>query len=331
MAKRKRLRPAQTDFLSGETPERRSIFPEPRQGGGSEGGPIAQVAREAAAAAALEEMSSALSVARSEGRLIQALPLDQVVREYLVRDRIVAADEEMASLKASLAARGQQTPIDVVDLGTGDFGLISGWRRLAALHALYEETGDARFGTVLAVLRKPKEAGDAYTAMVEENEIRVGLSPFERARIVSKSVEQGVFADKTIALRALFGTASRGKRSKIGSFLRIVEALEGSLHFPGAIAERLGLRIAKALDTDPGFEPRLRAALEADPPTSADAEVVHIEAALRAGGPEPQGQAAEATGPVHLSRRGGKLTLSGPAVTPAFEARLRDWLQAEGF
>ncbi|MBD3766047.1 MAG: ParB N-terminal domain-containing protein, partial [Rhodobacterales bacterium] len=78
--------------------------------------------------------------------------------------------EEMAALRASLAARGQQTPIEVVELAPGRYGLISGARRLAALRALAEETGEARFARVQALLRPFSAASDAYLAMVEENE-----------------------------------------------------------------------------------------------------------------------------------------------------------------
>jgi ParB-like chromosome segregation protein Spo0J len=328
MAKRKRLGPAQSAYLPGPAPDRPGgLTAASLSGAGA--APIAQVSRDAAASAALEAVSAELEAARAEGRLIQALPLDAVRRDYLVRDRVVVADEEMATLKASLAARGQQTPIDVVDLGDGAYGLISGWRRLAALAALHAETGEARFATVQALLRQPGEAGAAYTAMVEENEIRVGLSPFERARIVAKSVEQGVFADEATALKVLFAAGSRAKRSKIGSFVRLVVAFEDALRFPGAIAERLGLRIAKALEADPGFAPRLRAALAANPPATAEAELAQIEAALRGG--RAAGPAAAPAPALQVSRRGDGITLRGAAVTPAFEARLRDWLRSQGF
>ena len=80
---------------------------------------------------------------RAEGRLVQSLALEAVVADHLVRDRLAAEDEAMATLKASIAARGQQTPIEVVDLGQGRYGLVSGWRRLAALHALRERVVQA--------------------------------------------------------------------------------------------------------------------------------------------------------------------------------------------
>ena len=74
----------------------------------------------------------------------------------------------MASLKASIRSRDQQTPIEVMALGNGRYGLISGARRLAALSALHAETGEARFATVKALLRPFKAAPESYLAMVEE-------------------------------------------------------------------------------------------------------------------------------------------------------------------
>jgi ParB-like chromosome segregation protein Spo0J len=330
MAKRKRLSPAQAAFLPGQVPQEQARAPATPGLGRAEAAPIARVARDAAASAALEEVATELTTARAEGRLVQSLPIAAIAPDYIVRDRVLLDQDDLAALKASLQARGQQTPIEVVELGQGRFGLISGWRRLSALQALFRETGEARFATVQALLRRPETAGDAYTAMVEENEIRVGLSPFERARIVAKSVEQGVFPDERAALRTLFASASRAKRSKIGSFLRIVAELDGMLRFPWEIAERLGLRIAKALDADPDFSGRLREKLHAEPPATAQAELTLIERALR-GGRKRAAEKPPASGAagVVVSRKGRKLTLQGACVTPAFEARLRAWLREQ--
>lgn len=333
MAKRKRLSPAQTGYLATEGQGSRVAMSPAAGLNGAGEPPIAQVARDAATTAALEEVSAELSTARAEGRLIQTLPLGAIVRDYLVRDRVVLADEDMVALKASLRARGQQTPIEVVDLGQGGYGLISGWRRLSALEALHQETGEDRFATAQALLRQPETAGDAYTAMVEENEIRVGLSPFERARIVVKAVEQGVFPDDRTALRALFGSASRAKRSKIGSFLRLVAAFEDDLQFPGAIAERLGLRMAKALEEIPGFESRLRSVLRATPAATGNAELALIEATLRPVSKPLAGQSAPSASDslaLEVTRKGTRIVLRGRAVTPALEKALRSWLRTQG-
>jgi ParB-like chromosome segregation protein Spo0J len=292
--------------------------------------PIADMAGAAAATAAMEEMAASLRQARESGRLVLSLPLDQIEAGYLVRDRIATDPDEMSALVESLRARGQQTPIEVTLIGPDRYGLISGWRRLTALRQLAAENPD--FGSVLALLRKPDQASDAYIAMVEENEIRVGLSFYERARIAAKAVEVGVYPDDRAALRALFASASRAKRSKIGSFLTVVRALDGVLHFPESIGERLGLQLAQGLETDPGLATRLAQAL-ADPAPDAGAEQARIQQALT-----PRKAAAEVTIPPIepisglkvIQHPAGRMILEGPRLDADLAARLIDWLKAQG-
>lgn len=341
MAKRKRLSAPDPDALRsavapvGKAPEyglnRR---PTP---------PIAGVAGDAAATAALDEMSTALMQARREGRMILELPLESIQLDYLVRDRIVAEDEDMQALRASLAARGQQVPVEVAELAPGQYGLISGWRRCRALQQLEAETGEARFTHVNAIIRQPGEASEAYLSMIEENEIRVGLSYYERARIVAKAVEQGVFETKREGLSQLFHAASRAKRSKIGTFLHIVEALDGALRFPEALTERVGLRLGRALQEDPKLAARLVRALTKEQPASWEAETACL---LRAAGLEKAGKtdtnkaqsepksmpAVEAPCPgISLrTHKNGSLTLSGEKVDATLRARLLSWLAEQG-
>ncbi len=236
MAKRKRLTPANPGYLDAE--------PQAAPAGGPFGtparAPIAQVAGEAAATSALSELGAEIEAARAGGRWVEALPLDAVDPGYLVRDRLMQEGEEMEALMASLTARGQQTPIEVVALpaprGVVTHGLISGWRRLTALKRLYARDKDPRFATVMARVVAPDSRQDAYIAMVEENEIRANLSHYERARIALKSWQEGVYPTLRLSLQGLFGSVSRPKRSKIGSFTTIVEALDDVLRFPTAIS-----------------------------------------------------------------------------------------------
>lgn len=360
MAKRRRLDPIpQADQPA---PEQKSALP-------PLGAPIARVAQETAREAAFEELRTALTEARAEGRLIQKLPLGAVQLDHLLRDRIALDEEALVPLMESLRARGQQVPIEVTALGGGRFGLISGWRRMAALRRLAAETGEARFGTVLAILRRPETAGDAYLAMVEENEIRLGLSHYERARIVLRAVEAGVFPTTKAALQKLFAHGSRARRSKIGSFLGVVEALDGVLRFPTDLGERLGLALAAQIEADAGLADRLRRDLAAAAPESAEAERLVLEATLRpepalaeaAADPMPVPSCGASTMPgktpaesvvpqdparraaptrldpapgVILEISGGYLkpvlTLSGPKVDQAFKDNLINWLRAQG-
>jgi ParB family transcriptional regulator, chromosome partitioning protein len=340
MAKRRRLTPVGEDWgveeaLTAGSEPKLALSP-----GLIAPAPIARVAGDAATTAAFEAVSDELRRARVEGRLVQALPLTAVQDDYLVRDRILAEDEDLAALMASLRARGQQAPIDVVDLGGGRYGLISGWRRLSALRLLAAETGEARFETVQALLRRPAESSDAYVAMVEENEIRVGLSYYERARIVAKLVDQGVYTTTQRALQSLFSTASRAKRSKIGTFIGIVSALDGVLMHPARIPERLGLALAHALEADPGLAARIRDRLRALGPRDAEAEMALLAALLAETRPAPVSHAKrgaeapalreEVAAGIHLQGRDGYLTLSGPGVDAAFRDRLIAWLQGRG-
>ena len=63
-----------------------------------------------------------------------------------------------------------------------------------ALKSLHAETGEPRFATVQALVRRPDTVADAYVTMVEENEIRLGLSHYERARVAALATARGVFA-----------------------------------------------------------------------------------------------------------------------------------------
>lgn len=245
--------------------------------------PIAQVSGQSAEAAALREITEDLQAARDEGRMVLELPLGEVSSGYLVRDRVALDPEEIEALKASIRAHGQRQPAEVTPLSDPQegarYGLISGWRRLQALRALHEETGDPAFASLRALVRPPEEASASYVAMVEENEIRVGLSYYERARVVSEAVGQGVFDDISSALRSLFATASRAKRSKIASFIDIHEALGDVLRFPADIPERLGLAVVSQLRQ--GGRVPIRAALSQAQPDTARAELAVLESLLR--------------------------------------------------
>jgi len=206
--------------------------------------PIAGVAGEAAIEAAGREVFDEMEAARREGRMVVRLSLADIDMGHLLRDRLASAagDEEMEALIASIRTHGQRTPIEVVETSQGRYGLISGWRRMTALAAIGGQQAE-----VLAILRAPHEERDAYIAMVEENEIRVGLSYFERARVAIQATKAGAFPSVEAAVDALFAAGSKAKRSKIRSFISIVDQLEPALRYPAALSERLGMRLAAAL------------------------------------------------------------------------------------
>ena len=335
MAKRKRLTPAQPTYLSAsETGP--ALSPGPLSVGAA---PIAQVASDTSAAAALEELSGVLENARAKGLMIEELPLAAVDETYLVRDRIVQDEEDMRALMDSIRARGQQTPIEVVKrdgaAGGKTHGLISGWRRLTALRRLYEETSDSKFASVKALVVRPDSAADAYLAMVEENEIRADLSFYERARLAHEAARIGVFPDAGAAVKALFVHVSASKRSKILNFVALHQALGAALRFPEAIPEHLGLALAKRAAADSDFAPGLARRLASRAPTDAAGERAVLDRALAPAPKEAAQKATQDAGAdqpegVQMTARPGRIILSGQGVTPDLARDLQDWLAARG-
>lgn len=305
--------------------------------------PIARIAADAAGSAAIQEMSDALARARAEvrragadGRMVLDLALDQIAPDHLMRDRLAVEDAEMAGLRASLRAHGQRTPVEVTPInGPLPYGLISGWRRLTALKTLHAETGDPRFATIRALVSRPESAAAAYVSMVEENEIRAGLSHYERARVAARAVERGVFETEKAALLALFANVSRAKRSRIRSFLEIYHALDGHLRFPAALPERLGLGLVTRLRAGEGA--RIAEALARHASETPEAEQALLAAAVagtrrrRA----PETTALPAPDPAvpmqirpgvacaaHLDAGTLTLRLTGPGVGPALASEV---------
>lgn len=199
----------------------------------------------------LHSETEAFTQARAAGLVVQLIALDDVEAHAVARDRR-ALDrdcEAWGELKSSLAARGQQTPIEISGRSSlsGKYNLISGYRRLAALKELFEETADQKFSTVKALVTGPKEKVDAMVAMIEENEIRQDISFYERGRICCLAVEQGVCETIDDAIQALFASSSRNRRYKIRNFTVVHNQLGSVLDYPEHIGERLGARLAQTL------------------------------------------------------------------------------------
>jgi ParB family chromosome partitioning protein len=255
--------------------------------------------------------------------LIQPLPLERIATDHLVRDRMVLEDEDMQALKSSLKARGQQTPVEVVQLPEGRYGLISGWRRIEALRQMGQES-------VLALVRSPQTADAAYVAMIEENEIRAGLSYYERARLAAEAVRIGVYPNVSAAVQALFANASSSKRSKILNFVAVHDSLGSVLQFPAAIPERLGLALAAAFAATPEFAARLKDTLRKTPASDVGRERATLERALKKKGPSSAVKAVrdEIASDLFIEAGKGRVTVSGKGVTEALVTELRAWLVA---
>lgn len=292
--------------------------------------PIATVAGEAATAAAFDAVAAELSDAKTSGRMVMQLPLDAVEATYLIRDRMVMDAEDMDALMDSLRRRGQQTPIEVVALAGGQYGLISGARRMKALELLHTETGEARFALVQALIRQPDDRAETYVAMIEENEIRAGLSFYERARIAQKAVEAGVFETPKAALNTLFAGVSWSKRSKIKSFMVLVEALDDVLRFPAQITERQGLALVKVITQTPRLAKRLHAQMTPGAVATPERQEALIASFLKpAKPPVSESKQPDIARGIHMSARPGRVVLEGDGVNEAFIARLTSMLSAK--
>lgn len=295
--------------------------------------PVARMAGDAAARSALDELAHEMHQARENGRLVMELALDAIEAQHLTRDRMAIDPEDMDALIASIRSRGQQSPIEVVALDGGRYGLISGARRLAAFRHLKQATNNAQFDRIKALLRPASTAPDAYLAMVEENEIRSDLSFYERGRLAYEAARLGVFASPADAVKALFVHVSPSKRSKILNFVALHEALGPSLHFPEAIPEKLGLALVREIQRDPELGIRIRKGLEAETHTTAKDERALLDKALQDCGTaktRPLKTPSTDCTPcstVRLKGSAGRIVISGKGVTDRLIADLEVWLR----
>ncbi|WP_312527767.1 ParB N-terminal domain-containing protein [Paracoccus sp. (in: a-proteobacteria)] len=291
MAKRRQLQaPTREELRAIEEGFARETLREPL----SMSMPIASVAAEAAAlmpVASVEERSEAarnrrdaetLRDADARGLLAHEVALSAIGSEEMVRDRMALDPEEMSELRTSIQTHGLRLPIEVFELAVPRagviYGLISGYRRLAAFRALLAETGSELYARIPAIVRKPDGAANAFVAMVEENEIRSGLSQYERGRVAVVATENGAFTSVDAAIDALFASGSKAKRSKLRSFAWVHEELGDLLNYPQALSERQGLRLAGALRA--GDADQLRQALASGVAGDADEEWRRLEAVI---------------------------------------------------
>ncbi|WP_172332008.1 ParB N-terminal domain-containing protein [Mangrovicoccus sp. HB161399] len=288
--------------------------------------------------AGLREDGTALAEAREDGRVVELVPLEQIDLHALARDRRMLDREGEAweELKASIAARGQQVPVELGprDRSDGKWRLISGYRRISVLRELFEETGDPRFAEVRALIRARRATLEDMVAMIEENEIRQDVSFYERGRICCLAAEQGVCGTVDDAILALFPSSSRNRRYKIRNFTVIHNVFGPYLDYPEAIGERLGARLAQAVKD--GRERELAAFLSDRDTKFADPseELALLEAFVAGKGPFGAEKAVPApvlaadwTGSglrIRASAKDGKVTLKLDGVGASDAAALEE-------
>ena len=211
------------------------------------------------------------------------VPLDAIDAGALTRDRAALDEAALQELRLSIATNGVRMPVELFELAEPEppvrYGLLSGLRRLTACRALLAATGQDRYRTIPAFVRAPGSLGAALTAMVEENEVRAELSPWERGRIAALATRQGVFPTIEEAVARLYPAADKQKRSRLRSLAHLVDELDGWLTEPERLSQRQALRLAAACQR--GFGHLIRAALEDSSADTPDSQSRLIEPILR--------------------------------------------------
>ncbi|MFV2054424.1 ParB/RepB/Spo0J family partition protein [Aliiroseovarius sp. YM-037] len=215
------------------------------------------------------EDAKAFRAAQDEGRVLMSLSLSEISTTDLPRDRLdleeVAASDEMEELKASIRERGQKEPIEVYRDDEGAYQLKKGWRRFTALSQLLEETGDERFGEIIARVESTAEDRlGRYIDMVEENTVREDLTFAEMAQVAITAAQDEAIdeIDPDAMVMRLYGSLHKMKRSYIRSFVFLLSVLGESLQWPKAVPRNLGVDVARSLKTGQEAD-GLRAKLEA--------------------------------------------------------------------
>ena len=205
---------------------------------------------------------------------IHLIPLAEIDEHALSRDRTAIDEASLTELRLSIATHGLRMPIEVFALaephGPHRYGLISGFRRLAAVRALAETFHDkSRFAAIPAFLRTPKDAADVYVQMVEENAIRAEVSPWEQAMVAVKSARAEAWPGIDAAIEALYANLSRQKRARLRTIAHLACDLDGYLTAPETLSLRQLLRLAPLIPR--GYGDLLRATLT-DTPDDPEAE-----------------------------------------------------------
>jgi ParB family chromosome partitioning protein len=220
--------------------------------------------------------------------------LAEIEAGALTRDRTGLDAGPLTELEVSIAANGLRQPIEIFPLADPydgmTFGLLSGYRRLYAFRNLHERTRQDRYAQIPAFVRERQDLAKSMAAMVEENEIRAGISPYERGLICVYARNEGVFGSIEQAVDGLFPRADRNKRTRLRAIAHFAEEIGGFFSAPEKLSERQIERILRA--NVAGFGDLLRTALEESSVSDPDhqwslVQPILAEAEENARNPEP--------------------------------------------
>ena len=187
---------------------------------------------------------------KSQGLVLDLVPLDQIDCEKLIRDRNLDLDLDLDDLVLSIRELGLSNPIRAERKDDGRFELIQGYRRLEAYKRLWRETGEARFANIPVAAVAPDDTLEAsYRKMVDENLVRKDISFAEMAELARRYARDpgtpDISADKAVTV--LFKAAAYQKRSYIRAFAELLELIGDHIRFPHLIPRNLGLDLRRSL------------------------------------------------------------------------------------
>ncbi len=254
------------DIASPEAaPETKSVRKGPMASAISENAEALQARK--SAADQIREENDALAheyvALREAGQVVENVPLDDIHRTLLVRDRMLKVDDlELDDLVTSIRELGLSNPIRVVARPDGDgFELVQGYRRLNAYRRLQEEDGQGGWDRIpVLVLAEAPDIPGLYRRMVDENVVRKDLSFAEMAHVAQVFLADPAtqVADLSEAVAELFQSAPYSKRSYIRSFAYLLDRIGGTLQYPTEVPRAVGVSLARVLKDRPDVADLIR-------------------------------------------------------------------------
>ncbi len=210
------------------------------------------------------------------------VPLSDINPDALPRDRSHQSPETIEELRQSILRSGLRLPVEVLAYTHPEapfrYGLISGARRYSVFRALAEDWGHARFAAIPAIVRKVGTEAEALSAMIEENDLRDDISPWDQARIAVDAAAGGVFATVDAAIDQLYRSSDRQRRARIRAMSEAVVTFGGLFRTPHLLTQRQLLRLATAARA--GFTDLIVAALGELTLPDLPRQMAHIENVL---------------------------------------------------
>ena len=212
---------------------------------------------------------------KSQGLVLDLVPLDHIDNEKLIRDRNLDLDLDLDDLVLSIRELGLSNPVRAEKKDDGRYELIQGYRRLEGYKRLWRETGEERFASIpVATVPPGDELEASYRKMVDENLVRKDISFAEMAELARRYARDPgtpeISVDKAVTV--LFKAAAYQKRSYIRAFAELLELIGDYIRFPHLIPRNLGLDLRRSLGDEEKLV-RLIDSLRDRPKRTADEEL----------------------------------------------------------